>query len=242
MKIRLQVVLSRGGVASRRRAAEIIEAGRVAVNGSVVTERGFPADPEKDRITVDGKSVGKETKAYFVLNKPRNVVTTMSDERGRRSVKDLVPISGLRVYPVGRLDKDTEGVLLLTNDGMLANRLTHPSYNVRKLYTAEVKGEIPPGDLKRLEKGVMMDGKMTAPCRIQTLKKSRGTVVLRLELHEGRKRQIRRMIGMMGGTVKKLKRISYAGITARGLVAGSVRPLTAEEIKHLKKICRMADA
>ncbi len=236
MTKRLQVYLSHAGVASRRKAADVIASGRVTVNGNIVTERGAPVDPGSDVIALDGKRIRTETHVYVVLNKPKGYVTTLSDEKGRRTVMDLLPHSKTRLYPVGRLDKDTEGLLLLTNDGELANRLTHPRFGVKKIYSAEVSGEMKPEQIKRLENGIFIEGKRTAPCKIHLLKSGHGFSILRFELHEGRKRQIRCMVRSTGAKVKKLKRISYGGITLKGLPEGACRELTSAETEKLKEM------
>lgn len=241
MKKRLQVVLSHSGIASRRKAVSIIEKGRVAVNGHIVRERGFSVDISEDEVLLDGKPLYFERKAYVILNKPKGVVTTLSDEKGRKTVMDLIPPMNMRLYPVGRLDKNTEGLILLTNDGELANRLTHPRYGVNKIYTAHVLGLIDDAAMKKMESGVYLEGKKTAPCRINVLKKSHDSMVLRIELHEGRKRQIRRMIASCGGKVKKLIRTNYADLTIKGLLPGEARPLSGSEIKRLKEVCLIAE-
>jgi len=237
MKKRLQVFLAHSGVASRRKAAEVIEKGRVSVNGQTVLERGFAVDDACDKIAVDGIVIKPEHKIYILLNKPKRTVTTVKDEQGRGTVMDLLPQMNVRVYPVGRLDKDTEGVLILTNDGELANRLMHPSSGVKKIYTAEVKGSMADERIKRLEKGIMIEGEKTAPCKIHVLKRGQDNMALRIELHEGKKRQIRRMLAAMGTLVKRLRRISYGGITAKGVPLRGFRELTNTEVQQLKRLC-----
>ena len=237
MNKRLQIILSHGGIASRRKAAEIIETGRVMVNGVTVRERGFQVDPDKDTVEIDGKRIHTEKNVYYVLNKPKGFITTASDEKGRRTVLDLVTRVRFRVYPVGRLDKETEGVLLLTNDGDLAHRLTHQKFGVKKVYTVEIKGDVMDSDLRRLERGVYMDGKKTSRCKIEVLDRTHDKLVLRIELHEGRKRQIRRMMDQLGAKVKRLRRISYGDITAKGLEIGQYRPLAKKEVASLLGMC-----
>ncbi len=234
MKKRLQVVLAQCGVCSRRKAEDFIEKGRVRVNGNVTRAKGFRVDTDKDRIEIDGRLLKEPPKEYFVLNKPKGVVTTVSDEKNRITVLDLVKEKKLRIYPVGRLDRDTEGVILLTNDGDLAYRLTHPKFGVKKLYIAEIKGSLPGSAIKKLEKGVYLDGKRTSICRITSLKHTLHNTVLKIQLHEGRKRQIRRMIKKVGGKVIRLRRIEYAGINAMDLPIGRYRRLTQKEISRLK--------
>lgn len=237
MRRRLQVILAHAGIASRRKAAEIIQAGRVRINGIVVREKGVQFDPEEVRIEIDGRPVQSEKKVYYLLNKPKGIITTSSDEKGRRTVLDLVPETRFRIYPVGRLDKDTEGALILTNDGNIAHRLTHPRFGVKKVYTADVKRPIKKGGLARLEKGIYLDKKKTAPCKISIIKKRPNKIFLSIELHEGRKRQIRRMMEMIGASVLKLRRVSYAGIDVRNLPIGKCRMLKANEVKLLKESC-----
>jgi len=231
---RLQVILSHSGVSSRRSAVEIIESGRVTVNGTVVRERGFSVDTRKDKVALDGRRLKLESKLYYLLNKPSGCVTTLSDEKGRRTVMDYMGNLSGRIYPIGRLDRDTEGVLLLTNDGELANRLSHPRYGVKKVYIAELENPLEQDDIDKLEKGVYLKGIKTSPCKVHVIKKSTGAMTIKLELHEGRKRQVKLMIAKVGSRVKKLKRISYAGIHAEGLALGHSRALTADEIKMLK--------
>lgn len=222
------------GVCSRRKAEDFIEKGRVRVNGSVIKARGFRVDTDKDRIEIDGRLLKEPLKEYFVLNKPKGVVTTVSDEKNRITVLNLIKQKKLRIYPVGRLDRDTEGVILLTNDGDLAYRLTHPKFGVKKIYIAEIKGSIPGDVIKKLEKGVYLDGEKTSACKITSLKRTLHNTVLKIRLHEGRKRQIRRMIKKVGGKVIRLRRIEYAGINAMGLPIGGYRHLTEKEISRLK--------
>ncbi len=234
MKKRLQVVLAQCGISSRRKAQEFIEKGRVRVNSSVIRAKGFRVDTDKDRIEIDGRLLKEPPKTYFVLNKPKGVLTTVSDEKDRITVLDLIKEKKLRIYPVGRLDKDTEGVILLTNDGDLAYRLTHPKFGVKKLYIADVKSSLPGFVIRKLEKGVYLDGKRTSRCRITSLKSTSYNTVLKIQLHEGRKRQIRRMIKKVGGKVIRLRRIEYAGINAGDLPIGKYRHLTQKEISRLK--------
>lgn len=239
MKQRLQVFLSHAGIASRRKSAEIIERGKVWVNGVCIRERGFSVDPEKDRVEINGKPIKSEKKVYFILNKPKGYVTSLNDEHGRKTVMELVPKMGSRIYPIGRLDKDTEGVLILTNDGELAHKLMHPSYEVNKVYTAEVLGELTLDNIKRLERGVFIEGIKTAPCKINVVFSDREKTVIRIEIHEGRKRQIRRMLKRVGCTVTTLVRNSYAGITAKHLPLGAFRNLSQHEINLLKSSCEI---
>jgi len=237
MRRRLQVILSHAGIASRRKAAQIIEDGRIRVNGIVVREKGFQFDPDEVKIELDGKILQLEKKVYYVLNKPKGFITTVKDERDRKTVLDLIPRPKARIYPVGRLDKDTEGVLLLTNDGTLAHRLTHPRFGVEKIYMVQIKGQASIKDVKALEKGVYLDGHKTGRCKIGIVQCDRQKMLLKINMHEGRKRQIRRMIDRIGCKVIKLKRVSYCPITAKGLAVGGYRALSAKEIESLGKSC-----
>jgi 23S rRNA pseudouridine2605 synthase len=225
--MRLNAFLARAGVASRRRADELIKAGRVTVNGepgqlnTVVGSR--------DKVEVDGKVVVRQRLRYVLLHKPAGVVTTARDPQGRPTVVELVPDEP-RVVPVGRLDADTTGALLLTNDGQLAHRLAHPRYGVEKTYVVEVEGD--PGDaaLRRLRDGVELDDGSTAPARARRL----GTGRVELVLHEGRKHQVKRMLAAVGHPVTRLHRIAYAGLTLGGLEPGAWRELESSEVERLR--------
>ena len=218
--MRLNRYLARSGVASRRAADELIKAGRVTVNGQRGELNTFVAS--RDVVEVDGERVGKQDLAHVLLNKPLGVVTTASDPEGRPTVVDLVGHDA-RVVPVGRLDIDTSGVLLLTNDGDLAHRLAHPRYGVEKTYVADVEGDLTPADVAGLADGVELDDGMTAPARARQLGRSR----VELVLHEGRNRQVRRMCEAVGHPVVRLRRTGYAGLDARGVEVGAWRPLVA---------------
>src|SRR5438876_3894620 len=221
--MRLNAFLARAGVASRRRADELIKAGRVTVNGepgqlnTVVGAR--------DRVEVDGKEVARQRLRYVLLHKPAGVVTTARDPQGRPTVVELVPDEP-RVVPVGRLDVDTTGALLLTNDGQLAHRLAHPRYGVEKTYVAEVEGEPDEDALQRLRDGVDLDDGRTAPARARRLGPSR----VELVLHEGRKHQVKRMLAAVGHPVTRLHRSAYAGLTLEGLEPGMCRDLEPSEV------------
>jgi len=235
VKKRLQVVLAHAGVTSRRKARAIIEAGRVTVNGQIVREKGLNVDPELEEIRLDGKALSARKKVYYLLNKPKGVITTVSDDLGRGTVLDLIKTAKDRIYPVGRLDKETEGILLLTNDGEMAYKLTHPKFGVKKVYIAEIKGRLKEDDLKKMEQGIYIDGKKTSPCSISMLRNIAGKAVLRITLHEGRKRQVRRMVESMGSKVTDLKRVEYAGIRLADLSPGMYRKLSSGEIAKLKR-------
>ena len=233
---RLQKILSQAGVASRRAAEKMILDGRVTVNGEVVTALGVKTDLAADKIAVDGKPVrGMEQHVYYLLNKPKGYVSTAKDERGRRTVLDLLPEGEERIYPVGRLDNNTEGLLLLTNDGALMNALLHPKFEIYKTYIARVRG-IPDSEaLEKLRSGVMLTDGMTAPAEARMLEidAARNMARVEISIHEGRNRQVRRMFEVIGHEVDALKRIEFAGLTLSGVPRGSHRALTDAEIKAL---------
>jgi len=232
---RLQKILAAAGVASRRKAEEIILAGRVRVNGRVVAELGAKADATRDHIEVDGRAVLSEPPVVLVLNKPRGVVSTASDPEGRETVVDLVKGIRARVYPVGRLDFATSGALLLTNDGELAHALTHPRFGVEKIYLLKIKGRAPQRVLDSWRKGVELEDGKTRPADVFKIEESDAYTWVRIGLREGRNRQIRRMAEAVGLEVNKLKRVAFAGITIEGLRPGEWRELTDREIARLKR-------
>jgi len=194
MQKRLQNIIAHAGIASRRTAGEMIEAGRVKVDGHVVTEKGLKFDPADCSILVDEKALkDEEKKFYFLFNKPKGIISTVKDTHGRKKITDFFKDIDARLYPVGRLDKDTTGVIIVTNDGDLAHKLSHPSFEVDKEYCVTVSGSVPFGAVNALKKGVEIDGEMTTPCEIKISNRSEDNTVLQVKLHEGRKRQIRRM-------------------------------------------------
>lgn len=225
--MRLNAYLARAGVASRRKADELIKAGRVVVNGAPGQLNTFVETG--DRVEVDGEQVVPQALAYVLLHKPAGVVTTASDPQGRPTVVGLVRYES-RVVPVGRLDADTTGVLLLTNDGELAHRLAHPRYEVEKVYEAEVEGEPDDAGLRRLAEGVELEDGVTAPAQVRRL----GPSLIELSIHEGRNRQVRRMFDALGHPVRRLHRSRYAGLTVDGLAPGASRELTPAEIAALR--------
>ena len=227
--MRLNAYLARAGVASRRGAEELIRAGRVRVNGEVAGLATFVE--ASDRVELDGRPLAPEPLVYVLLHKPAGVVTTARDPHGRPTVVDLVGVPQ-RVVPVGRLDADTTGALLLTNDGPLAHRLAHPRYEVDKVYEADVEGH--PGDeaLRRLAEGVDLDDGRTAPAEVRRL----GPSLLELTLHEGRKHQVKRMCEAVGHPVRRLHRRGYAGLTVSGVEPGAWRELTQEEVAALRAL------
>jgi 23S rRNA pseudouridine2605 synthase len=225
--VRLNAYLARAGVASRRKADDLIKAGRVLVNGEPGQLNTFVL--AADRVEVDGREVGKQRLAHLLLHKPAGVVTTARDPQGRPTVVQLVPAEP-RVVPVGRLDADTTGALLLTNDGALAHRLAHPRYGVEKVYEVEVRGEPSDDVLRRLAEGVELDDGLTAPARARRLGRHR----LELTLHEGRNRQVKRMLETLGLRVTRLHRSGYAGLTLDGLEPGAWRELAPGEVERLR--------
>lgn len=228
--------MAQAGVASRRASEEIIKSGRVSVNGKIVKELGTKVS-KKDIILVDGKPIIKENKVYYVLNKPTGYMTTLSDDLGRRTVMDLFNKEDLenRIYPIGRLDYDTSGVLLFTNDGELAYKLTKSAKEVEKSYQVRIKGKLSQGDIIKLMKGIELDGIKTKRARVEVLSidKVNDSSSIKLTITEGRNRQVRRMCEALGHEVKKLKRLSFAGITLEDLPEGAYRPLKPHEIKKL---------
>ncbi len=237
---RLQKILSAAGVASRRLAEELILQGRVTVNGAVVTELGTKADPAADEIRVDGRRLhGPQRHRYILLNKPRGYVTTRSDPQGRPTVMDLLARVREYVYPVGRLDYDSEGLLILTNDGDLAARLTHPRHEVERVYEARVRGVPGPREIERLERGIVIEGRRTAPAKVTLSRRPPSTAspqaVLRLSIHEGRHRQVRKMLDAIGHPVVRLRRVRIGPIADDMLKTGRYRDLTAAEVAQLKR-------
>ena len=226
--MRLNAFLARAGVASRRRADELIKAGRVKVNGAPGQLNTVVG--KDDRVEVDGKEVARQRLAYVLLHKPQGVVTTASDPQGRRTVVEIVPLEP-RVVPVGRLDVNTTGALLLTNDGPLAHRLAHPRYGVEKTYVADVDGEPDDAALAALRAGVQLEDGRTAPAAARLV----GPRRVELVIHEGRNHQVKRMLEAVGYPVKRLHRSAYAGLTADDLKPGSWRELTAREVEQLRK-------
>lgn len=235
--VRLQKFLALCGVSSRRGAEELIKQGRICVNGVIVTEMGVQVDEENDRVTFDGSPVKPESKMiYVLLNKPVGYVTTVSDDKGRDTVMDLVADIPVRIYPVGRLDYDTEGLLLMTNDGDLTYRITHPKNNVEKTYVAEVTGNISMNTLNALRNGVYLDGTKTAPAKVEVIGATRYGTKLEITIHEGKNRQVRRMFEGVGCIVKKLKRTKEGGLILGHVPLGHWRKLTESEVNMLKKI------
>ncbi len=231
--IRLQKYLALGGVASRRKCEELIAQGHVSINGSVVTEMGVRV-AEGDEVTLDGKPVEPaEQKVYIAFYKPTNVVTTASDPEGRQTAVSFFKDLGVRVFPVGRLDYETEGLLLMTNDGDWANRITHPSYNLDKEYLVKVKGLVDDAQIKALQHGVMLEGKRTWPAAITEVKRGGTITQLNVTIHEGRNRQVRKMLEAVGHEVVFLKRVRVGHVSIGELKVGQWRPLSNTEISSL---------
>ena len=231
--VRLQKYLADCGVASRRKAEELILDGQVKVNGRKV-ELGTKIVPEKDLVTINGKRVQQNSeKVYIMLHKPRGYITTMSDEHDRKCVAQLVNDVGVRVYPVGRLDRESEGLLLFTNDGEFANAITHPKKHIPKTYRVTIRPSITDDDITKLQVGIDLDGRVTAPADVVVIEKQEGRVVLEVTIYEGRNRQIRRMFESLGIEVARLKRISIGGVKLGMLQIGSWRNLDEREIRRL---------
>ena len=234
-EVRLQKLLADSGVASRRKAEEMIAAGQVKVNG-VTAAIGDKADPKRDKITVSGKRLElKKEHIYIMLHKPRGFITTLSDEMDRKCVKELVSDIPERIYPVGRLDRESEGMLLMTNDGDFANAMTHPSSHVPKTYRVTIRPSITEDQLTQFAVGIVIDGKKTAPADVQVVHQEPGRVVLEIVLYEGRNREIRKMCEELGLEVARLKRIAVGPVKLGMLPMGKWRFLTAEEIRILKE-------
>lgn len=233
--LRLQVYLSRSGHCSRRKAFDLIQAGRVYVNGRLVTEPSTPVNPITDRVSAEGRAVIYKNFDYIVLNKPKGYVTTKSDPHAGKTVYALVPKEYHHLSPAGRLDKDSEGLLLFTNDGGLAYSLTHPKFESDKVYAVTVEGKLTAGGVKKLCDGVNLDGKKTSPAQIAHLAPRGARTAFQMTIHEGRKRQIRRMLESIGHKVVDLKRIQQGPLALRNLKLGEWRKLDADEIKALRK-------
>ena len=232
---RLQQILAAAGLDSRRGCEQIILEGIVRVNGKVVDQLPAFVDPEKDVITVNGKKIFAEPKVYFLLNKPKNVICTNSDPQGRRKAIDLIDTTR-RIFCVGRLDIDSTGLIILTNDSELANQLTHPKYNLSKTYVATVNGRVEGAQVDKLKKGIWLAEGKTAKAAIKIVKRSSRQSMIEITISQGINRQIRRMLAKVGLSVKSLKRTKLGGLTIRGLGVGKYRHLTKPEIGYLKKI------
>jgi pseudouridine synthase len=240
MKIRLNNFLAQARVASRREADKIIAEGRVKVNGRGVRVLGCKIDDEKDIVEFDGRRVEREEGlVYLMLNKPPGYLVTLKDSFQRPTIQQLLPSLNQRVFPVGRLDYDSSGLLLMTNDGELAYRLTHPRFKVPKTYLVKVESEPAPSELAKLEKGVYLDGKKTAAAKITGIRSDPKKILFRIEIYEGRKREVKRMFQAVGHEVLQLQRISLGGLKLGSLKAGKWRYLTRKEVGSLKKLATL---
>ncbi|MDO4963038.1 MAG: pseudouridine synthase [bacterium] len=231
---RLQKIIALSGYCSRRKAEELISNGKVKVNGTIISEMGYKAS-FSDFIEVEGNPIeNTQDKVYYILNKPRGVVATAKDDKGRKTVVDLIK-TNKRIYPVGRLDYDTTGLIILTNDGELTNYLTHPKNNIEKVYVAKINGLISKDDLKKLCNGVIIDGRKTSRAKSKILKidKKNNSSVVELIIHEGRNHQVKKMFESIGYKVEKLKRESISFLTLDGLKSGDYRALSIKEVKKL---------
>ena len=230
---RLQKVIAASGIASRRKAEELILAKKVKVNGEVVSELGVKVS-EKDEVLVNGVKINREEKVYYLLNKPRGIITSTSDEKGRDTVISLIS-EERRIYPVGRLDYDTTGALILTNDGEFANMMMHPSNNIDKVYVAKIKGILLPSEIVLLKNGVLIDGVKTSKARVKVKKidKNTNTSIVELTIHEGKNHQVKRMFEAVGKEVLKLKRERIAFLDLKGLNSGEYRKLSHKEVSKL---------
>ena len=232
---RLQKVMAQAGIASRRKSEELIVSGKVKVNGVVVTELGTRVS-STDQIEVEGIQIVKEEHVYFLLYKPKGVISTANDDKGRKTVVDFFPQIEERIYPVGRLDYDTSGAIILTNDGDFSYLMTHPKFEIKKKYIAKVKGIPSRENLRKLERGIELEDGMTAPAKVkmQSMDKKSQTAICEITIHEGRNRQVRRMFDAIGCPVESLKREEFAILSTRGLNAGEARELTIHEVKQLR--------
>ncbi len=234
--LRLQVFLSRSGVCSRREALKFIQEGCVSLNGKTEKEPSTLINPEKDEIVFRGKIIKEKPYTYILLNKPKGFVTTVEDRYAKKTVLDLLPGKFRHLRPTGRLDKDTEGLLLLTNDGELIYRLTHPSFNVEKTYFVRATGQLKNSSIRRLERGVRIERKLTHPAKISSVRYLKNKTEFLIVIHEGRKRQIRRMVSIVGHKVLDLRRIKQGPLTLKHLEPGKWRLLNKQEILELKAI------
>ncbi len=231
--VRLQKMIAQAGITSRRGAEKLIQQGRIKVNKQTVTEMGFKVDPANDIITFDGKKIDPETRIYILLHKPAGYVTTLSDPQGRPIVSDLVRDIDKRLFPVGRLDLDTEGALLMTNDGELGNFVLHPRYKVNKTYEATVKNVPSSSSLKKLSQGIIIDNQRTLPAKLRVLSTSKSLAKIEIIIHEGKKRQVRKMFQAIGHPVVNLKRTAYGNLKLGNLKKGKYRVLTIKDLKKL---------
>ncbi len=234
--MRLNKFLASCGISSRRKCDELIFSGKVKVNGEIIKTPAFKIDPDKDEVSVNENFVKLPKKIYIALNKPEGVLCSLKDDFGRTLIIDLLPEIKERIFPVGRLDFNSEGLILLTNDGELSNRLIHPKYKVEKTYHVLIKGNIDEDSLEKLSKGIELDGKKTQPSKIKILDMGKKTTFIEIKIKEGKKRQIRRMLKEVGYEVKKLRRVKFGPIKLGRLKKGEWRYLTKKEVENLYKI------
>ena len=239
-KVRIQKYLANIGVASRRKIEELLSEGAITVNGKIVIESPCFVNPEQDKITVDGRKIKhrREEKVYYLVNKPRGYICTSSDPDGRKKVIDIIPPSRERIYCVGRLDAESTGLVILTNDGNLTNRLTHPRYGVKKTYMVNISDRVDGEDTEKILEGLYLDGTKCKPDSIKIARRSNTSTLLEVVMSEGKNREIRRLFARLGYKVRRLRRVSIGPVTDRGLKTGNWRPLTIKEIKQLKKTGR----
>ncbi|MCC5909866.1 MAG: rRNA pseudouridine synthase [Clostridiaceae bacterium] len=234
--MRLQKFLASCGIASRRKSEEIIKSGIVEVNGEVITEMGYKIDPEKDKITVKGAEINQESEfIYVLLNKPIGYITTVSDQFKRKKVTDLIN-SPYRLFPVGRLDYNTSGLLILTNDGELTYKLTHPKFKVEKVYIAKVEGRLQPKEIQDFETGLQIEDYVTSPAKLKVIKEDTKSSILQIKIKEGRNRQVRKMCAAIGHPVLQLKRVAIGDLRIEGVEIGKWRYLSNKEIQYLKNL------
>jgi pseudouridine synthase len=235
--IRIQRLLSQAGIASRREAEKLIQEGRVTVNGNKVFELGIKVEPDQDKIKVDNKLVSLPKKTYIILNKPKRYITSVHDPQGRPVITNLLPELGRRVFPVGRLDYDAEGLILLTNDGDLAQKLQHPKYEIPRTYLVKIRGKLEPGDLMPLAKGIKLEDGFTLPAKVKVVKKGNNNSWVEITVNEGRNHLVKRMFARIGFPVLKLMRIRFDGLTLQKLPSGHFRFLNHREVTKLMTYC-----
>lgn len=236
--MRLAKYLAQAGIASRRQAEDLIRAGRIKLNSQVATDLASQVDPQNDRVEFDGVVVSPEQPVYILLNKPPGFLSTVADSRGRPTVVQLVPNIKQRVFPVGRLDQDTAGLLLLSNDGAFTNLMIHPRYKIDKKYEAVIRGEISSGEIGMLRDGICLDDGRTAPAKVRIIRSGTKESVIELVIHEGRKRQVKRMLAAVGHPVKKLTRTGLGFLDLAGVKVGQYRYLRQEEVDKLVDLAR----
>lgn len=234
--MRLQKFLATCGVASRRKSEELIKSGIIKVNGTIITQMGYKVDPKKDKITIRNKEVKIQKKnIYVLLNKPIGYITTMSDELGRKKVIDLIELPD-RLFPVGRLDFNTSGLLILTNDGDLTFKLTHPKFEVEKTYVAKVKGKLTHEEIKKFQNGLLIEKYITLPAKLKIIKENFDNSVIEIKIREGKNRQVRKMCEAIGHPIIELKRVAIGNITLKDLPNGKYRYLSNKEVRYLKRL------